>query len=291
MTALKQVFYSSMRTLIVLLTFTMDVKVRADVVLQSFAGQVEMEKDGHLMENLKSRVKFSEPMSVQTFSKSHAKLMINSVYWGAGSQSFFEVSERPDFTVHHGFFFVRTPHSLKLKTHQGDLELTTGSFIIQADDHKTFITAIEGSAEVNERSSSRSQNVLAGYTTWIGDLLANGTHARGRPEACDFEVSVATMKWLGPDGTEKNDDFQLRKDKFRIVWRRAVDDAAQGIQREVDADMKIYSTLEEARRRRAAEEKSEIIRLKKMFRAKVLGVPGQSEPTPKESNRVPASAD
>lgn len=286
-----RVFLVFIRVFVIFIAFTIDVKVRADVLIQNSVGQIEFEKDGRL---LKPEIhgKVIEPVSIQTFAHSVSKIKVNSFFMGLGEQSLASIESAPIVTLAWGTFFIAAPREdepwLTVKTPEGSVTTAGGEFIITVRSNKTTVSVVSGAVAIKDRASGHVANLKAGYALWQGGLRAQGERARGAIEALDLSPVLTSVKNLS---LLSSDEWQQHYDSLRPLWKQAIEAVAQQNQDQVIGDMQIYAEVKESERKRALATKRRERQNRAEFRAKFLVSPLKDTEDPSESDRAPASSD
>jgi hypothetical protein len=273
----KKYAFFFLRVFVVMLSFIVDVKVRADVTMHVLNGKVDIEKEGRLIKIEKTPSKLFEPLDVQTFSHGLVKFSANSINVGLAEKSFLSLASEPHFEFYQGMGYFKSSHLLTVKTPQSDVDTDGGEFILHVTLVKTTVWVVAGSVDLKDRSSGNHQMVHSGYTTWIGGLLSQGQRARGDLQASDFDLVMNQMKYLGYYSQE---ELQFKYDNYRLVWKEVVEKVAQSTQNKVLDDLKTEAALEEKEQKRQIASENERAKLRRYFRAKTLGIPGESEEVP-----------
>jgi len=265
------------RVFIVMISFVVDIKVRADVSVRIITGAVDIEKNGQLQVVQTLPAKFIEPLDIQTFTKGHVKLMANSVSIGLAEKSFVSLASEPAFEFFQGIGYFKTPHFLTLKTPHGEIETDGGEFLLSTNRSKTTIWVVAGSLIVKDRSSTWQQKIRSGYTSWIGGLLSVGRRAHGELQASEFETVMNLVKHLSH---YTSDELQFKYDNYRIVWKDAVETIALETQDKVLDDLKTYAEIQKIETKRQIASEQDNARLRRYYRAKTIGLPDQNEEVP-----------
>jgi hypothetical protein len=278
-----------LKTWIVTLVFTVDVKVKADVLFDTVKGQVEVEKAGSLVP-VSDKSKLLEPFEVETFSHSAAKFTMNTIYLGIGEKSLVGCLGSPNVDLSWGQAFVAVPNRehgwFAVRTPQAEVGTNGGEFIAVVRNKKTVVHVVSGKVEIKDRSSGEVLTLRAGYTDWVAGLGSNGSHVKGRPEAIDFEWVMAQTKSLSRFSIP---EFQNRYDRLKPLWRQAVDDVSLQTHDQVLGDMQLLKDIQEQDAKRDARHKREQAKLKRTFRNRTLGDPDGLIDVDWQSPRSPAS--
>jgi hypothetical protein len=297
---LKKCFRIALRVVVVTLSFTIDIKVKADVLFDTVKGQIEVEKAGSLV-TVADKTKMLEPLDVETFNRSLAKFSMNSIFLGLGEKTLVGCLDSPKIDFSWGTIFVSVPSAglnskekkagsgngwFSVRTPQAEIGTSGGEFIAVVKDRKTTIHVVSGNVEMKDRSSGESQSLRAGYSDWMAGLNSNGAHVKGRPEAIDFDWVMAQTKTLSRFSVY---EYQNRYDHLKPLWRQAVDDVSQQSHDQVVGDMQLLKDIQESDAKRDARHKREQAHLKKMFRDRSLGDPDGLIDVPWQSPREPAN--
>jgi len=273
---MKKIIGFFIRAFIVTLCFIVDVKVHADIVVEAVNGQVEIEHD-------------SRNVDVQTYEGS-TRFILDDKKVGVERGSIFSVDKTGDGQLSSGNIFLSVPQkngSFKIHTPQADVELAQGDFFIEVSEGKTQVSVLSGSAAIIDRAFKKNFQISAGYSTWLGGLLATGQHSHPlRPQACDLDRIMEKIKPL-MGWTEK--EFQSRSNVVTPIWKDAVLKIAEDSQSAVDSDIKTLKEIMANEQKRQDKINREQAGLRKLFREKTVGVPVGSTKSPSESDRDPAS--
>lgn len=264
------------RAFIVTFCFIVDIKVHADVIVEAVNGQVDIEHS-------------ARSLDVNTFDGS-TRFVLDDKRIGIEKGSIFSVDKTGDGQLAGGNLFLSAPlKSVQLKIHtpQGDVELGHGDFFIEVSEGKTQVSVLSGSAVLIDRASNKSFQIPAGYSNWLGGLLATGQHAHPvRPQACELNRIMEKIRPL-MGWTEK--EFQSRSNAATPFWKDAVLKVAEDSQSAVDSDIKTLNKILANEEQREEKINHEQAGLRKLFREKTIGVPAQNTESPSEIDRDPAS--
>jgi hypothetical protein len=268
----KRYVFLFFRVLVFTLAFTTDVKVRADIVMQSVQGDVEVEINRSETLNRKevlARSSFVEPLGVETFKNSSVKMTANSVYLGFDSNTFVEFEKEPVFKLYWGKVLVKLAHNILIKTPSGDVKSERGEFFVSVVSGKTKVTVISGEVSLFDRSSTETLRLMAGTTGWVGGLLVIGRRDKSSVGVLSFESTMEQLKQMGPYSAE---ELQGKYDTFLPIWKFAVKSVAEGYQKEISRDIASYSKYRQKVEAQKREDTLEQQTIKKLFRQKTLGL-------------------
>lgn len=263
------------RVLAFILAFTVDVKVRAEVIrINSYEGKVEVERAQKkpliLTKDLKE---LSSPADVETHKRSHFKALLGEAYIASGSRSFYTVENEFSFKVYNGLFYLKTgpkAPSTKIVTPHGDITLETGEIILTVSDNRTTLSVVADKAVLHDRASQNKLPLSSGCKGWIGGLKANGERNRSKALAINMDFTLETLELLGPyTGSE----LKTKYDDLLINWRKAVEMVAKRNQETVESDFRKLASYQKSVKKRRAKRRSEIQKLKKKFRDSFLVLP------------------
>jgi hypothetical protein len=264
------------RAFIVTFCFIVDIKVHADIVVEAVNGQVDIEHD-------------ARNLDVNTFDGS-TRFALDDKKVGVEKGSVFSVDKSGDGQLSNGNIFLSIPAksvSFKIHTPQGDVEMGRGDFFIEVSEGKTQVSVLSGTAVLIDRASKKNFQIPAGYSTWLGGLLATGQHARpARPQACELTRIMDKIRPLmGWDEKE----YQSRNKAAAPSWKDAVVKVAEDSQSAVDSDIKTLNKILESEKKREDKINHDQAGLRKLFREKTIGVPAGNTESPSEIDRDPAS--
>ncbi len=259
------------RATIVLLSFTMDIKVRADVTIHSATGHVDIQS-GENSVAVKQGQKILEPFEIQTFGGSIAKVSVNSMDIGLNEKTFLTVGKRHEVNLYWGTCLLHVPpgmaNNVMIKTHQGEVTTKGGEFLVSVKNSKTVVSVISGDVIIEDRSTSTIQRLRSGYRAWLGGLLATGAHARGTLEALDLNLTIEKLKLLGSYDSK---EIQSRYDHLRPHWRQAVTDVATETQDQISGDLQTYHEIQVVQEKRRLRELAEEAGFRRHFRDRATG--------------------
>ncbi len=262
------------RVFIVVLSFVIDIKVRADVSINNLIGSVDIEKNGSLITNQTLPMLLSEPLDVQTHRKGLVKFLVNSVHIGLSEKTFMALKTGPDFDFFNGLGYFKTPHFLTLKTPQCEIETDGGEFILNSTDKVTTIWMVAGSLLIKDRATSKQIKLRAGYSTWIGGILVEGKRAQGEIKASDFDFVMNQIKHLS---SYNNEEWQYKYDNYRVTWKQAVEDFATETQDKLLDDLRVYSEFKKTEHKRKLAYEEDRAKMRKYYRKKTLELPDEND--------------
>jgi hypothetical protein len=273
---MRRVFGFFIRAFIVTFCFIVDVKVHADIVVEAVSGQVDIENNVH-------------DVNVNTFDGS-TRFALDDKKIGVEKGSIFSIDKNGDGQLSSGSIFLSLPLKgvpFKIHTPQGDVNLANGDFFIEVGEGRTQVSALSGSATLIDRAAKKNFQISAGYSNWLGGLLATGQHAHAaRAQACELNRIMDKIRPL-MGWTEK--EFQSRSGVATPSWKDAVLKVAEDSQGAVDGDIKTLNKILANEQRLEDKKNHEQAVLRKLFRDKAIGVPAQNTESPSETDRDPAS--
>ncbi|MCC6277396.1 MAG: hypothetical protein IT289_05725 [Oligoflexia bacterium] len=254
------------------LTFTTDVKVRADIFVQSIYGNVEVSADNgtYAGEKLKKKSPLLEPATFETRPGGLLKVQVNSIYLGLNQNSLLDVDRSATWSMYWGEVLIKTSHGLRIKTPSADVKTDQAEFILIVEKRRTKVLVVSGEVALLDRSSSQTLRLMPGASAWIGGLLVSGRRENSSILVAPFEDVLDALAMLGPYTQE---ELVGKRDSFLPIWKLAVKSISEGYQKEVERDiaqLKIYQEKDFVRRTENIKEDREI---KRLFRAKALGLP------------------
>jgi len=287
------------RVFVVTLCFIVDVKVRADVVVEAIDGHVEFFHNDKLLtkgelSKLPLRLKDSQKdrdLDVQAL-EGFARFSIDEKTIAVESGSFFSTEKDNMADLSKGAIFISIKKEekkslLHLKTPQGNIEMASGDIYVEVSDAKTQVSVLSGSITLIDRAAKKNYPIGAGYSFWLGGLLATGRRSHPiRPEACELHRIMERLKPL-MGWNEK--EFESRMNSLTPPWKDAVLKVADDSQEAVDNDLKILNQILADQKKVQDKKDHEQAQLRKLFREKTTGVPGRSTEAPSELDRAPSS--
>ncbi len=262
-----------LKTIVIVLCFILDVKVRASdelVHVRKQAGTTEI--DG---------------ADIETFKDGNIQVDHLESVVGLGAKTFATFNDAK-IQLHHGHVFIGTGKRLcVISTKHIDITVTADSQIsVDESEHKTLVSVLLGQASVVERLNQKDENgklvtrsLNAGFRLWIGGLKSDGTKATGSLEAVDLQMAEFDIRTFG-NVDPKNIDVAL--DKLKSYWTDAVDKVALQTQDEITGEMKFYRDWEKENNEREIASTKEKRDLTNRFRAHALDLPYKSEVSPSE---------
>ncbi|MBK9293398.1 MAG: hypothetical protein IPM57_02980 [Oligoflexia bacterium] len=255
--------------LVVVLSFSIEVKVKADdYLIENQNGKIEVEKlsDGST--------------DIQTYQAAQLKIKSGGVSLGVNQNSFITLSKKKQ--IHIGSVFVQTNDisNFILHTKHGKILADKNStYLVNVNKSKTTVMVLLGEVSLSDRINTQSKKIEAGYQVSIGGLFTDGKKYWSELSAHDMRLAENAIN-LFSDTANESKNIEL--DHVRIAWKKAVDDVSIQAQNKVREGLKIlhkYQQEEEKRRIASDLERKEI---KKIFREKTLGLPGQNKEVPLE---------
>jgi len=268
----------------------MEVRVHAaEIKFQLVKGFVEVES-GKQIRQVSKNDEASFPAIVQTLKKAHAKFRMDFMVIALAPDSMMEITDKGECKLLKGSFWIdhqiRKPPQTWFHVPQGAVGLA-GAALISVKKEKTRIDVLSGEALLTERlPDALKLKVPAGFSSWIGGRLESGYHAFGDVESSDGPGVIsrwARVSMLSDEG------FRDKLYLYKPIWQRAVEITATTIQRRVLADFAAYDAWKKQEDGKIRARLAERNTLKRLYQAKVLGVPGKDEESPSESLRSPAS--
>jgi hypothetical protein len=280
--------------MIVALCFIMDVKVKADVIVEAVRGQAEIEHNHELVKadalaKLPTQLDGGD-FDVETFDSGTVRLSVGSNRVGLAQQSILAIlkDQTVSFAKGRAFFSMSKKNPLlKIQTPQGLIQGINAEFLVDVIDGKTKVSVLSGSVDLKDRASQKEVQINSGYASWLGGLLPTGQHAKPlRPEACEIQKVMETVKPL-MGWSEK--EYQGRFDALKNKWKEAVIKVAEDAQDSLNSDIKELNHI--LRNEHDFEEKRnrEQAKLRKLFKEKTTGLPGENSEDESEPSRFPSS--
>ena len=282
------------RSIIVGLCFIIDIKVKADVVVESVKGQAEFERNHEILSadflaKLPSQFEAQE-LDVQTFDGGSVRFLMGENHVGMASGSILSVSKDQIVNFAQGKAFFSIPKKnpvLKIQTPQGLIEAAGAEFLLDVSDGKTKVSVLSGGVGLKDRAANKEIQITSGYASWLGGLQATGAHAKpARPEACEMQKVMEQVKPL-MGWSEK--EYQGRFDALSQFWKEAVVKVGVDEQGVLDNDIKTLNQILKNEKDFEDRRNKEQAKLRKLFKEKTVGLPGENTESPSESNRDPAS--
>jgi hypothetical protein len=281
------------RSFIVALCFIIDVKVKADVVVEAVKGQAEFERNHEILSRdrlakLPSQFDAQE-LDVQTFEGGSVRFLLSENRVGMGQSSILSVRKDQivNFPTGIAFFAVsKKSGGLKIQTPQGSVGAAAAEFLLDVNDGKTKVSVLSGTVELKDRAAEKKIKINSGYCSWLGGLQATGQHANPvRPEA--FEMQNV-MEQARPLMGWSDKEYQGRVDTLTPVWKDAVVKVGEESQLALDKDIKTLNQILKNEKDFEDKKNREQAKLRSLFKAKTVGLPGESTEAPSGLNRDPA---
>jgi hypothetical protein len=274
----KVLLLKGLKVLVIFLTFTLDIKVKADTVVKKIIGNVHLIRQNETIAPVLGH-SYSGALTLSALDSSKINLNIGQVEAGIEQKSLLEINNDEEIELYRGKVFIshnsksyidENQKMFKIKTPHGDITSVKPELIIDVSKTKTQVSVISGKVNLLDRASQKSVELVAGSYTWIGELLASGSHSRGNIEAIDFTECIKNIRDLS---LKSDSEVQALTDTLRPVMRSLVEKLAEKNQKEIDEDFqkfKIYQISAQDSDRKA--EKSRLD-LKRYYRQKTLGIP------------------
>lgn len=269
----------TLHMLVILLSFTLDIRVRAETVKYRI-----LEQTGYVeMEQVKQTYDF------QTFKKANVRLFFGKNYFGIKENTFISLSDEK-IDLHFGSVFIRIPdgEEFLLSTREGVIKSNKSSeFVVTSVDKRTYLSVISGEANLNFRTETAPKLVKAGFQAWIGGLESDGMRATGELEAVSLKDLLDDLQKIGGINIK---DLPIASDHLEIAWKKAVRKISEKTQTDVNKNMAILEKwvidthkkeMKDAKLRKA---------VKEYFRAHALDLPYQNKEFPSESPRYPSNS-
>ncbi len=273
---MRRIFNFLIRVFIVSLSFIIDIRVHADVVIEAVSGKVEMERN-------------APGINVQSYAGS-ARLIYENKKIGVDRESIFSIDKTGQGQLARGSLFLFIPPKSSpfiIEAPQAEVKLDQGHFYIEVTPVRTQVSVLSGRAALIDRAEKKETVIKEGYASWLGGLLATGRHSGPlRPEACELTKILEKARLL----MSLNEvDFQNLYKRAEPSWKDAVVKVADDSQAAVDKDIQLLNQA--LVREQIQEEKinHEQALLRKLFREKTIGVPFENKVLPLGSDRDPAS--
>lgn len=256
--------------LVIFLCFSIEVKVKADEYsVETQKGKIEVDKQA------------DGSTDIQTFSKAYLKVKFLGASLGIKENTFVSLKKKPQ--IHFGSVYVQNKdeEGFVINTKHG---VVTGAaknsiYIVTVAKTKTTVQVLMGAASINDRLNADQRHIVAGYQLSVGGLFADGKKAWGQYEPHDSLYALESFKMFSEaDLIDKG----ITEDHIKIAWKKAVETVAQQTQDQIKNDLEKLKSIDDEKAKRRIASQKEKKKIKEHFRAKTLGLPGQSTEAPLE---------
>jgi hypothetical protein len=239
------------RLLIFLFTFSLEVRVRAELLQEPVRCLAEATvcavrtgvADTGQIEVGSSAIAIDQSSSLIRLSANDAKLIWGTIW----------IKAKGDFTI---------------RTEYGDASITDGEFWVTKTAERIIIATITSSVTVKPLGSNEHFVVESGEENWLSRVGRSGSAESGVPMAISFKEHLERWARLYRGG-KKN--FEKDVAEFHKTWLAASERTAQLhqslVNRKIASIQEEKARLNAERRRRAAED----LKFREMFRRKVSG--------------------
>lgn len=269
----KQFLSAFVRGFVVMLCFTMDIKIYAtpskrEVVVTGFREPVELEVQNKSMD-LEKKMKLPNLSRLEVMKEGEVELSIPQGTVVAFENSFIHFAESK-YQLLDGQYWLTLNEPTKFESIHGRFELSKGEYLVKITKAKSSFQVLDGKVVMIDRSSGQKTLIPKGQMGWIGGLLAEGSRAVSMPEVMDL---IEVEKILSFSG--RFDEKSLETKMLPLIELRdqTANRISKQIQESLSKEMVVYSTWIKEWQEKTKAQEEENLKLRKLFRAKVFGLP------------------
>lgn len=278
----RNLMFQMARVLVIILSFTLDIKVRADLkkpcadTIHEQSGDMEMDEVA------------LGSCDIESFKGAKLRFTSAGTYFGFKDKTFITVNKN-QVELHNGTVFVRTKSKDSFSLHSKEALVKSdqpSEFFVTSQDEETTVAVVSGQVQLLTRVKNKPQILTAGYSSWVGGLQANGLRSQGKIEALDLNRYQDDFEVLGGISLK---DKNIALDHLRIAWQAAVDKISQEEQQDVSKNMATLEKWLKDKQREHIKNEKYRLQVKEFFKAHALDLPYQNKEFPSELPRSPAS--